>query len=86
MGCAYERLRRPLGAREWAPSGRVVVRGVPKVWPHPPSALLPSSFPLSAVAATQKGVQEWAAQGLLFAATRAPEHALQPEVLDLDTM
>ena len=39
------------------------------------------------VAATQRGVLEWAHQGLLFAATRgAPEHALQPEVLELAAM
>jgi hypothetical protein len=38
------------------------------------------------VAATQKGVLEWAGQGILYATTRAPEHALQPEVLDLEAM
>ncbi|KAL4434355.1 hypothetical protein ABPG75_000796 [Micractinium tetrahymenae] len=39
------------------------------------------------VLATQKGVLEWAHQGLQFAATRgAPEHALQPEVLTLEAM
>ena len=35
------------------------------------------------VQATQNGVLEWGQQGLLFAATRgAPEHTLQPEVID----
>jgi hypothetical protein len=39
------------------------------------------------VQATQNGVLEWSYQGLLFAATRgAPEHALQPELLDLEAM
>ena len=39
------------------------------------------------VAATQKGVVEWAHQGLQHAATRgAPERALQPEVLGLQDM
>ena len=39
------------------------------------------------VQATQHGVLEWSHQGLLFASTRgAPEHSLQPEVLNLDDM
>lgn len=39
------------------------------------------------VAATQKGVVEWAHQGLQHAATRgAPERALLPEVLGLEEM
>jgi hypothetical protein len=37
--------------------------------------------------ATQRSVLEWSHQGLLFAATRdAPEHALQPELLDLEEL
>ncbi|PRW58669.1 hypothetical protein C2E21_2704 [Chlorella sorokiniana] len=39
------------------------------------------------VAATQRGVLEWAHQGMLFATTHgSPEHAVQPEVLELADM
>jgi hypothetical protein len=39
------------------------------------------------VQATQNGVLEWSHQGLLFAATRGtPQHALQPELLDLEEL
>lgn len=38
------------------------------------------------VGATQQGVLEWAHQGLRFATRGAPEHALQPEGLNLDAM